>query len=198
MKKVSVLWMLALVFILSLVMTSIIISQQPDQPPNQPQDRNRMRQGGTQDRQFDPATMLKQRVDRTMEQLKLPEDEASVLRPMIEKILQTRMDQSQEIRDLTNSLREAVNAKDTEKIKSSLTNIKAKREANRIKIEAMEKELLEFLTLEQEANLTLSGIVNSDGMGGFFGGFGGPGGPGQDRGNRPGGDRPGAQRQQQN
>ncbi len=188
MKKVGFLLTLALVFILTLVMTSIIAAQQP---PAQ-QGGERMRQGGPQDRQFDPAEMMKRRLDQIMEQLKPSEDEAAVLKPMIEKILQTRMDQSREMRDLTNGLREAVNAKDTEKIKSSLANIKAKREANRLKMEAMEKELGELLTLEQEATLTLAGVVNSDGMGGFFGGFGGPGGPGgpgQDRGNRPGAQR---------
>ena len=182
MKKVSSLTAL-LVIILSLAMVSIIIAQQPGGDRNRP-NRQQERQ------QFDPAEMMNRRVNQIMEQLKPSADEAAVLKPMIESILQTRMTQSTEMRELVNGLREAVNAKDTEKIKSSLANIKAKREANRLKMEQMGKGLAELLTLEQEASLTVAGVVNSDGMGGFIGGFGGgPGAPGQDRGNRPGGER---------
>jgi len=52
----------------------------------------------------------------------------------------------------------------------------------------MEKDLVELLTLNQEAQLTVSGVVNSDGGFGGGGGFGGrggrPGGNGPQRGNQ--------------
>jgi hypothetical protein len=184
MKKISGSWILVLVIGLSLALVSIILAQQPDQQ----QGGNQMRPGGPQNRQFDPEAMLKQRVDRTMEQLKLPEQEAAVIKPMIEKMMRTRMEQSQKTRDLMNSLREAVNAKDSGKVKSSLAAIKAKRGEDRTQIEKMEKELTEIISTEQEAALTLAGVLNSDGMGMGMG-FGGPGGPGGNRGqgNQPGG-----------
>ncbi|MBM3212108.1 hypothetical protein FJZ33_07810 [Candidatus Poribacteria bacterium] len=177
MKKISSSWMLLLVIGLSLVLVSIISAQQPG---GERARGDRTRPDGPQDRQFDPEAMMKRMIDRTMEQLKLPEEEATVIRPMVEKIMRTRTEQSQKTRELMNSLREAVNAKNNEKIKSTIAEIKAKREKDRAQLDGMEKELTELLTIDQEAALTLSGVVNSDGMGmGFFGGGpGGPGGPG--------------------
>lgn len=192
MKRISSSWMIFLAIGLSLALVSIIFAQQPGG------DRvggNRTRPDGPPDRQFDPEAMMKRMMDRTMEQLKLSEEEAAVIRPMVEKIMRTRMEQGQKTRELMNSLREAVNAKNSEKIKSTLAEIKTKREKDRIQMEGMEKELTELLTIEQEAALTLSGVVNSDGMGmGFFGGGpGGPGGPGGTGGqrNQRQGDQPG-------
>lgn len=193
MKKVSRLIMLLLVIGSLFIIAGVVIAQQ--------QGGNRMR-GNQQDRpQFDPTEMMKRRVDQIMEQLKPSSaEEGALLKSEIEKIMQARMDQGNETRELMTGLREAVNEKNTEKIKSSLAKIKAiktKRQEQQAKMDKMENDLIELLTPEQEAILTLSGVVNSDGGmggGGFFGGPGAPGGTGQNRGNRTGGQ----QRQQQN
>ena len=76
------------------------------------------------------------------------------------------------------------------KIKAALKTFKAQQAARNTTAKALEKDLVELLTVRQEAQLTIAGIVNSDGGG--FGGFGGRrgragGGEGR-RGNRP--DRP--------
>jgi hypothetical protein len=180
----------SLVFVLVIGLTistsGLVLAQQQDQGPGQggPNQQNRQQRP-----QMDPEAMIKQMLTRITEQLKLSDDESKVITPMIENILRTRMTQNQANRELMNSLRTIINAKDieatkkTDQIKSKLAELKAKRKENKEKSEAMEKELIELLTPDQEAILTVSGIVNSDGSGfGGFGGFGGPGGPGGNRG----------------
>jgi hypothetical protein len=145
-----------------------------------------------QRRQFDPEAMMNRMMERILGQLSLSEDEAAVLKPKIETILQTRTEQNGEMRDLMDALQKAIDAKDTEQIKTKLAEVKAKRKEHKAKAEALESELTELLTVEQEAQLTVSGVVNSDGFG--FGGFRGPGqrtgpgaGPGAGPGTGPGG-----------
>jgi len=189
----------SLVFVLVVGLTistlGIVSAQQDSAQQGQGNANRQNRQGQQQRTQMDPEAMIKQMLDRIMEQLKpsdadssvkLSDEESSVIKPMIEKIIRARMTQSQANRELVNSLRTVMTAKDieatkkTEQIKAKLAEIKAKREDNKKKSEASEKELIELLTPEQEALLTVSGIINSDSS--SFGGFGGPGGPGGNRG----------------
>ena len=162
--------LLAFVLIVGLVLTTVyFISAQ--------QDTRRQRPRGQQEgrRQFNPEAMMKRRLERVMEQLKLSEEETSVLKPKIEGSMQTRTKQSTEMRTLTSDLRKALDAKDDAQIKAKLDAVKAKRKEHKAQAEKLEKELVELLTVTQEAQLTISGIVNSDGSGAFFGGFGGRG-----------------------
>ncbi len=46
--------------------------------------------------------------------------------------------------------------------------LRRKREEQRKKLEQAENEITELLTIEQEANLTILGVINSDGFGGRF------------------------------
>ena len=175
--------LLAFVLVVGLVLTTayIISAQQGDE--------RRRRPGGQREgrRQFDPAEMMKRRVERIMEQLKLSDDEATVLKPEIEGLLQTRTKQSSEMRTLISDLQKAIDAKDNAQMKEKLELVKAKRKGHKAQAEKLEKELVELLTLKQEAQLTIAGIVNSDGSG-LFGGFGGQGRRGQRGGQgRPGG-----------
>jgi peptidoglycan hydrolase CwlO-like protein len=182
MRKLNYSLILVLVVGLSLTILSIVSAQQNTGQPGANQQNRQNRQNQQQRTQMDPEAMIQQRLGRILEQLKLSDEETTVLKPKIEGLMRIRMTQSQNTRELINSLREAINAKNTEQIKAKLTEIKSKREENRKKIEALEEELIGgkeqigLLTLGQEALLTVSGIVNSDGAGGFFGG--GPGGPG--------------------
>jgi len=174
----------SLVFVLVVGLTistlSIVSAQQQDPAQQGPGQGGPNQQNRQQRPQMDPEAMIKQMIGRIMEQLKLKDDESAVITPMIEKIMRARMSQSQANRELVNSLRTVITATDidatkkTDQIKAKLTEIKAKREENKKKSEAMEKELIELLTPEQEALLTISGVVNSDSSG--MGGFGGPGG----------------------
>jgi hypothetical protein len=198
MRKLNYALILVLVFGLSLTILSVVLAQQDT---GQPGANRQNRQNQQQRTPMDPEAMIQQILGRTLEPLKLSDEETTVLKPKIEAIMRLRIDQSQALRTLISSLREAINAKNTDQIKAKLTEIKAKREENRKKTEALEEELIGgkervggkeqigLLTLDQEALLTVSGIVNSDGGGGFFGG--GPGGPrgngapGNQRGNQP-------------
>lgn len=178
--------LLAFVLVVGLVLTTAyFISAQQDTRRQRPQREGR--------RQMDPAEMMKRRVERVMEQLKLPDDEAAVLKPEIEGIMQTRTKQSTGMRTLISDLQKAIEAKDDVRMKEKLELVKAKRKEHKAQAEKLEKKLVELLTLKQEAQLTIAGIVNSDGSG-LFGGFGGqrgmrggqgrPGGRGGMRGNR--------------
>lgn len=186
--------LLVFIIVLGLVLTSVhIIWAQQQQGAGQRragQQRQGRQQG--QGRQMDPAAIMERMMERVMEQLNLSAEESAVLKPMIEGVMQTRMQQGQEMRERMTGLREAMNAdtKDSGKIGSSLQAIKDKRKEHRKKSEELEKNLTDLLTLEQEAALTISGIVNSDSGGGMaFGRFGGQGQRGQR--NRPGGGQQG-------
>jgi uncharacterized membrane protein YccC len=172
--------LLTFALIVGLVLTTAyFISAQQEDTRRQRPGQQGQRQGR---RQFDPEAMMKRMVDRTMEQLKLSEEESAILKPKIEGILQTRTQQSTEMRTLMRDLRTAVDAKDDAQIKAKLDAVKTKRKEHKAQSEKLEKELIELLTVTQEAQLTISGIVNSDGSG-FFGGFGG-----RDRGGMRGGE----------
>jgi len=178
---------LVFVLVVGLVLTTAyLLSAQQDQRQGRP--RQGPGQGPNGERpQFDPAEMVQRMVDRSVEPLNLSADETAVLKPKIKAILQTRMEQGQQMREVVQSLQTAIDTKDEAQIKAKLAAVKAKRQENKAKIEAMEKDLVELLTLNQEAQLTVSGVVNSDGGGGGFGGFGGGGFGG--RGGGPGGNR---------
>lgn len=178
MKKLNLTLTILLVFGIVLLGSQIIYAQQGQQG----QQRNN-RQGDRP--QFDPQQMMERMIKQVIERLKLSEEESAVIKPQIENLMKMRTDQSQGMRDLLDKLQKAIDAKDTDQIKTALTAVKAKRAENKSAIEKAEKELTELLTLEQEATLTVLGIVNSDGMGmGFRGGPGGPGGNNQRQGNQ--------------
>jgi len=158
---------LVFALIVGLVLTTsyIISAQQRDerrQRPGQGQQRQR--------RQMDPQEMIQRRVERTIQNLKLSDEEAAVLKPQIEGIMQIRMEQNREMRDFMDALQKAVEANDDAQIQAKLEEVKAKRKENKAKVEKMELDLVGLLTLKQEAQLTISGVVNSDGTAGFFGG----------------------------
>jgi Spy/CpxP family protein refolding chaperone len=181
--------MLVFLLIIGLLLLSVhIISAQ------QGARQGRQQQGARQGRQFDPAQMMTRMLERAVEGLNLSEEEATIIKPKIESLLQARFDQNSEVRELTTGLQEAVDAKDNDQIVARLTALKKKLKENREKLEKMENELIELLTPEQEARLTLSGTVNSGGGIGGFGGFRAQRG----QRNRPGGapGEPGAQRPQ--
>ena len=160
--------LLAFVLIVGLVLTTayIISAQQESGRRQRPGDQRQQR------RQIDPAAMIKQRVEQVMKELNISEEETAVLKPKIEGIMQTRVKQSSETRTLIRDLRRAIEAKDNAQIESKLAEVKAKRKEHKAKAETLEKEMVELLTLKQEAQLTVAGVVNSDGgMGGVFGGF---------------------------
>ncbi|MBC8234308.1 hypothetical protein H8E77_32565 [bacterium] len=157
--------LLAFALVVGLILTtSYIISAQQ-------REERRQRPGqGQQRRQMDPEQMIQRRIERTMQELKLSEEESAVLKPKIEGLLRTRTEQSRGMRTLIDDLRKAVEAKDDAQIQAKLAEVKTKRKEHKAKVETLEQGLIELLTLKQEAQLTVSGVVNSDGMGGFFGG----------------------------
>ncbi len=176
------------IFTIGLVLTSAyFISAQEDTRPDRSSREQRTR--GERGRgQFNPAQMAERQTQRAIEDLNLSAEEAAVLVPRIKAIAQHRLQQRQALRPLTQALRTSVDGEDKAEIKSALDALKAQQNEQKTKAEALEKELVELLTLRQEAQLTIAGVVNSDGSGGFGGRRGRLGGGDGRRGNRP--DRP--------
>ncbi len=177
------------VFVIGFVLTSAyLISAQEDTRPErstrQQRDRGERGEGGRG--QFNLAQMVERQTQRAIEALNLSDEETAVLVPKIKAITQQRMQQRQELRTFAEALRTAVDGEDDVQIKSALETLKAKRGEQKTTSETLEKELVELLTLRQEAQLTIAGVVNSDGG---FGGFGGRrgrfGGGDRRRGDRP-------------
>ena len=180
------------IFVIGLILTSAyFISAQEDTRPDrsnlQQQGRGQRGEGGR--RQFDPAQMAERQTERAIEDLNFSDEEAAILVPKIKAIAQHRLQQRQELRPFAQALRTSVDGGDKAQIKAALKTFKAQQAAQKEKAEALEKDLVELLTVRQEAQLTIAGIVNSDGGFGGFGGRRGRAGGGEGRrGNRP--DRP--------
>jgi hypothetical protein len=181
MKKLN----LTLTFLLVLGMTLITVHLISAQAQQRDGGQNPQRQRQGQGQAFDPKQMMERRMQQIMERLKLSDEETKVIKPQIEALTNMRMEQGLVTRDLTDKLQKAIDTKDKDQIKTALDAVKAKRKDQKEKYDAAEKELIGengILTVEQEAILTVMGVVNSDGGGmGFRGGPGGPGGnpPGQ-------------------
>lgn len=184
--------LLVAIFTIGLVLTTAyFISAQEDTRPDRSsrQQQERGQRGERGRGQFNPAQMAERQTQRAIENLNLSDEEAAVLVPRIKAIAQHRLQQRQTLRPLTQALRTSVDGEDKAEIKSALDALKAQQNEQKTKAEALEKELVELLTLRQEAQLTIAGVVNSDGGSGGFGGRRGRlgGGDGR-RGDRP--DRP--------
>ena len=183
---------LVAIFTIGLVLTSayFISAQEDTRPDRSSRQQQERRQRGERGRgRFDPAQMAERQTQRAIENLNLSDEESTVLVPRIKAIAQHRLQQRQALRPLTQALRTAVNGENQAEIKSALDALKAQQNEQQTKADALEKELVELLTLRQEAQLTIAGVVNSDsGFGGFGGRRGRLGGGDGRRGNRP--DRP--------
>lgn len=173
------------------LISAYFISAQEDTRPDRSsrEQRGRGERGERGRGQFNVAEMVERQTQRAIENLNLSDEEGAVLVPKIKAIAQHRLEQRQTLRPLTQALRTSVDGEDKAEIKSALDALKAQQNKQKTKAEALEKELVELLTLRQEAQLTIAGIVNSDGGTGGFGGRRGRlgGGDGR-RGERP--DRP--------
>ena len=173
------------------LISAYFISAQEDTRPDRSsrEQRGRGERGERGRGQFNVAEMVERQTQRAIENLNLSDEEGAVLVPKIKAIAQHRLEQRQTLRPLTQALRISVDGEDKAEIKSALDSLKAQQNKQKTKAEALEKELVELLTLRQEAQLTIAGIVNSDGGAGGFGGRRGRlgGGDGR-RGDRP--DRP--------
>ena len=164
---------LTLIFIVGFVLTSAYyISAQEDTRPDRSNRREQGRgdRGGGRRGEFNLAEMVERQTQRAIEELNLSEDEKIVLAPRIKAITEHRMGRRQELRPLVEALRTAVDSGDNAQIKSALDALKAKQSEQTTKSDSLKKGLVELLTLRQEAQLTIAGIVNNSGG---FGGFGG-------------------------
>ena len=184
--------LLVAIFVIGLVLSSAyFISAQEDTRPDRSdlQQQRRGERGEGRRGQFDPAQMAERQTERAIEGLNLSDEEAAILVPKIKAIAQHRLQQRQGLRPFTQALRTSVDGGDNTQIKASLKSFKAHQAAQKETAEALEKDLVELLTVRQEAQLTIAGIVNNDSGFGGFGGRRGRLGDGEGRrGNRP--DRP--------
>lgn len=184
--------LLVAIFVIGLVLSSAyFISAQEDTRPDRSdlQQQRRGERGEGRRGQFDPVQMAERQTERAIEGLNLSNEEATILVPKIKAIAQHRLQQRQELRPFTQTLRTSVDGGDNTQIKAALKSFKAYQAAQKEKAEALEKDLVDLLTVRQEAQLTIAGIVNNDsGFGGFGGRRGRLGDGERRRGNRP--DRP--------
>ena len=160
------------IFVIGFILTSAyFISAQEDTRPDRSnlQQRERGERGEGRRGQFEPAQIAERQTQRAIEDLNLSDEEAAVLVPRIKAIAQHRLQHRQELRPFTQALRTSVDSGDTKQIKAALKTFKAQQAAQKEKAETLEKDLVELLTVRQEAQLTIAGIVNNDGG---FGGFG--------------------------
>ncbi len=180
---------LVAIFIIGLVLSSAyFISAQEDTRPDRSsrQQRERGERGERGRGQFNIAEMVERQTERAIEDLNLSDEETTILVPKVKAIAQHRLQQRQELRPFTQALRTSVDGGDSAQIKASLKSFKAYQAAQKKKAEALEKDLVELLTVRQEAQLTIAGIVNNDSGFGGFGGRRGRLGDGEGRrGNRP-------------
>ena len=184
--------LLVAILIIGLVLSSAyFISAQEDTRPDRSsrQQRERGERGERGRGQFNIAEMVERQTQRAIENLNLSDEETAILVPRIKAIAQHRLQQRQESRPLTQALRTAVDGGDSTQIKDALKTFKAQQSTQKEKAKTLEKDLVELLTVRQEAQLTIAGIVNNDSGFGGFGGRRGRLGDGEGRrGNRP--DRP--------
>ena len=180
---------LVAILIIGLVLSSAyFISAQEDTRPDRSsrQQQERGERGERGRRQFDPTQMAERQTQRAIENLNLSDEETAVLVPRIKAIAQHRLQQRQELRPFAQALRTSVDGGDKTQIKAALKSFKAHQAAQKEKAETLEKDLVELLTVRQEAQLTIAGIVNNDSGFGGFGDRRGRRGDGEGRrGNRP-------------
>ena len=180
---------LVALFVIGLVLSSayFISAQEDTRPDRSSREQQERGQRGERGRgQFDPARMAERQTQRAIEGLNLSDEEAAVLVPRIKAIAQHRLQQRQELRPFTQALRTAVDGGDSTQIKSTLKAFKAQQATRKTAAKTLEKELVELLTVRQEAQLTIAGIVNNDSGFSGFGDRRGRRGDGEGRrGNRP-------------
>ena len=162
-----------LIFIVGFVLTSAYyISAQEDTRPDRSNrgEQGRGNRGGEQRGQFNLEEMVERQTQRAIEELNLSEDEKTVLVPRIKAITEHQIGRRRDLRPLVEALRTAVDSGDNAKIKSALDALKAKQSQQKTKSDSLQAGVVELLTVRQEAQLTIAGIVNNSGG---FGGFGG-------------------------
>ena len=162
-----------LLFIVGFVLTSAYyISAQEDTRPDRSNrgEQGRGNRGGEQRGQFNLEEMVERQTQRAIEELNLSEDEKTVLVPRIKAITEHQIGRRRDLRPLVEALRTAVDSGDNAKIKSALDALKAKQSQQKTKSDSLQAGVVELLTVRQEAQLTIAGIVNNSGG---FGGFGG-------------------------
>ena len=197
MRKLNLILIIAIVFSLGLLGSQIYAQQGGG-------GQQGGQQGGGQQfqqrQQFTPEQMAERRMTMIKDRLKLSDADFTAIKPNIEAFTKIRTAQGEELRPKIDALQKAADAKDAKLMASALKAYKDKRTEQKAAYEKAETDFLKFLAdlpVEIEANLTLMGIVSSDGGMGF-GGFR-PGGPGQDQGGqRQGGQRQGNQQGQGN
>lgn len=164
---------LTLIFIVGFVLTSAYyISAQEDTRPDRSNrgEQGRGNRGGERRGEFNLEEMVERQTQRTIEELNLSEDEKTVLVPRVKAITEHQIGRRRDLRPLVEALRTAVDSGDNAQIKSALDALKAKQSEQKTKSNSLETGLVELLTVRQEAQLTIAGIVNNSGR---FGGFGG-------------------------
>ena len=161
------------VFMVGFVLTSgYYIAAQEDTRPDRSSrgELGRGDRGGGRRGQFSLEEMVERQTQRAIEGLGLSEEEKIVLVPRIKAIAEYRMGQRQELRPLMQAVRTAVETGENAQIKTALDALKEKQNEQKTKSDSLEESLVELLTVRQEAQLTIAGIVNNSGG---FRGFGG-------------------------
>lgn len=187
--KVLVSWLVISLFI------GVVLAIAQEEPPPPPPSGNQQpgfsagpgSRGG-----FDPSRFQTRMLEMSTTNVKLTAEEAKVIMPKIEALYNYRFSSMQEIRPLRQDLQDLMESgKASDKaVKQVLDKIKTKAAELKKKSDELENSLKSVLTIQQEAQLTLNGVITNGVTGMGFGGgrmMGGPGGFGGRGGNRGGG-----------
>jgi Spy/CpxP family protein refolding chaperone len=173
-----------------LVSFSCLAAAQEMGRPPEPPDGGGQR-GSTQNRpMFDRSRMNEWMLSRATSQMTLTANEAKVIVPKIKKIMDLRFSSMEELRPYQEKLQTSLEAKpvNDKAVKQNLDLLISKAKEIKKKTEAAEEDLKAVLSVRQEAQLVMSGIITEGVSGmGMMGGMGrgmGNRGPGSGMGNR--------------
>ena len=111
----------------------------------------------------DPRCLLRHQLEgaqRILDDLKLPAEEAEILKPKIESILKAQSDNQRKLYELSNEMRKLMGSEtDSAALKAKLDAYRAKRTELEAALKKLQEELRELLTYEQEAKLVLHRVL---------------------------------------
>lgn len=159
---------LALSLVIGLLVSFVIA-----QPVDNQSDRQGGRMGGPGGQMgfFDPARMTEMIITRSTTGIPMTAEESKVIVPKIKVLMDLRFNSPRELQTYRDALSEALKQTGNDKaVKLALDKFKAKCQEIKKKTDAAEADLKSVLTIRQEAELSIRGIIsNGVPMGGGMG-----------------------------
>ncbi len=163
----SVIKSLLITGLMAVVVTCYSVAQDMGRPPEPPNGNSQSSNRGTRP-MFDRSRMEEWSFTRATSQLTMTANESKVIAPKIKKIISLRSQAMEEIRPYQEKLQTALEAKpvNDKAVKQNLDLLISKGKEIKKKSEAAEEDLKAVLSVRQEAQLMISGII-TEGIGGM-------------------------------